>query len=571
MTNAGRCEERLRDHWPRMNSWGQALQRGVEVVFCAWHPVKVAGTALAAAMILSASLCDASATAGQPAAGPAAPTAVVTVRPIALGRPNPVGFVGLSLEYRTVLSYSGTDPRAINPVFVRLLQNLVPDQSPVLRIGGDSTDWTWWPVPKMLRPLGVTYDITPRWLAVARALAQATRARYILGINLEANSDPIEAAEARALLSGIGRRYVASLELGNEPELYPKLGWYKTANGVFVPGRPTSYDFHDYSNEFSSFEKAMSPVPVDGPSSGSYLWLTHLPQFLAAAGSLGDVTVHSYWLNACLRSPRLLGYPSVPHLLRPDPPSRLARGLKRYAVLAHADHVPIRIDEMNSVTCRGKHGVSDVFASALWALNALFQAMSDGVDGVNIHTFPGTANQLFGFSHVKGRWVATVRPEYYGLLMFAQAAPPGTKLMRVIQIATGQTRAWATIGTNGYVRVVLINDSLTRSSSVLVRTPSPAGRPTLERLLAPSAEAAEGITIDGQSFGAQTATGALTGPSSTVTLQSSASAGAITSNVVTLPAASAAMLTIPSRRLPYTFRGSVSGVLNSAFGDILPG
>ena len=52
---------------------------------------------------------------------------------------------------------------------------------------------------------------------------------------------------------------------------------------------------------------------------------------------------------------------------------------------------------MNSVTCAGRSGVSDAFASALWALNALFEAGADGIDGVNIHTFPGTANELFSF------------------------------------------------------------------------------------------------------------------------------------------------------------------------------
>ena len=154
------------------------------------------------------------------------------------GRPLPAGFVGLSLEYPTVLSYAGTDPLAIDPVFVRLLRNLAPAQAPVLRIGGDSTDWSWWPIPKMRRPLGITYDITPGWLAVVRALARETDLRYILGINLEADNPAIEVTEAHTLLAGIGRQYVEALELGNEPELYSLLGYYDNAMGSPVPGRP---------------------------------------------------------------------------------------------------------------------------------------------------------------------------------------------------------------------------------------------------------------------------------------------------------------------------------------------
>src|ERR1700678_3870135 len=127
--------------------------------------------ALALAVMIAAPALGphgASAIARPPRVTPSAPTAMVMVGAQGQGRPIPAGFVGLSLEYRTVLSYAGTDPRAINPVFVRLVGNLNPHQAPVLRIGGDSTDWTWWPVPKLRRPPGITYNITPNWLAVAR-------------------------------------------------------------------------------------------------------------------------------------------------------------------------------------------------------------------------------------------------------------------------------------------------------------------------------------------------------------------------------------------------------------------
>ena len=262
------------------------------------------------------------------------------------------------------------------------------------------------------------------------------------------------------------------------------------------------------------------------------------------------VTVHSYWLNACLSASKLPGYPTVSNLLNPYPPSRLTRSLAQYASISHADHLPIRIDEMNAVTCGGRPGVSDVFASALWLLNALFEAAADGIDGVNIHTFPGTANEVFSFSRVNGEWLGTVAPEYYGLLMFSQAAPAGARLLQIAQRDTGQTRVWATLDKDGDTRLLLINDSLTRSSSVDVQTVVADEPAELERLLAPSAYAKRGITIDGQSFGAQTATGALAGPTSTTTLAPSSSRSGAASYAVTLPAASAALLTIPPTRQP---------------------
>ena len=469
-------------------------------------------------------------------------------------RPVPPGFVGLSLEYRDILTYGGPNPKAINPLFVRLIQNLAPGQTPVLRIGGDSTDWSWWPVPGVKKPPGVTYTITRQWIASARALAQDTGALYILGVNLEADNPRIEKAEARALLTGITWRYVEAVELGNEPELYAALPWYKTATGQRVRGRPPTYNFLAFNDEFLKFHEAEPWIPLAGPSSGSYGWLENLPAFLTSEPSLKLVTVHSYWLNRCARSATQAGYPTVPHLLSANPPSRVTGNLARYAATAHAHGVPIRIDEMNSVTCGGEKGVSDVFASALWALNALFEAAGDNIDGVNIHTFPGTANQLFSFTW-DGSWNAAVRPEYYGLLMFTQAMPPGASLLRVYEPAKDPLRAWGALDRAGTLRVVLINDSLTAPRTVVVEppsqaqlagllpagtaAPSPDGPAQLEQLTAPSPYATSGIELAGQSFGASTPSAVMTGTPTTSTITPASS-----TYTVTVPAASAAMLTL---------------------------
>jgi hypothetical protein len=53
-------------------------------------------------------------------------------------------------------------------------------------------------VSHCVRPRGVEYSISPRWLAVTRALADGIGARLILGVNLEANQSSIAVAEAKA-------------------------------------------------------------------------------------------------------------------------------------------------------------------------------------------------------------------------------------------------------------------------------------------------------------------------------------------------------------------------------------
>src|SRR5579884_2370881 len=88
-----------------------------------------------------------------------------------IGRPVPSGFLGISMEFSSLYAYAGTEPAAPNPVFARLLGALAPGQRLVLRIGGDSSDRTWWPIPGMATPAWAQYTLSPHWTAVARALA----------------------------------------------------------------------------------------------------------------------------------------------------------------------------------------------------------------------------------------------------------------------------------------------------------------------------------------------------------------------------------------------------------------
>ncbi|MGZ4215238.1 MAG: hypothetical protein ACXVH1_04875 [Solirubrobacteraceae bacterium] len=55
---------------------------------------------------------------------------------------------------------AGSDPDALNPGFVQLVRNVVPGAQPVIRLGGDSTDWSWWPIPHTRKPLGIRYTLT---------------------------------------------------------------------------------------------------------------------------------------------------------------------------------------------------------------------------------------------------------------------------------------------------------------------------------------------------------------------------------------------------------------------------
>ena len=98
---------------------------------------------------------------------------LLDVAPTPVSRPIPAGFIGLSIEYPSLLAYSGNRPGAPNPTFIKLVQELNPSGSPIIRFGGDTTDWTWWPTRGVKRPPGIRYALTRRWLAVTRATARA--------------------------------------------------------------------------------------------------------------------------------------------------------------------------------------------------------------------------------------------------------------------------------------------------------------------------------------------------------------------------------------------------------------
>jgi hypothetical protein len=449
------------------------------------------------------------------------------------------GFVGVSFEYRALHVYTGRDPLAVDPALLGLLGGLAPGQSPIIRIGGDSTDGSWWPIRGMVPQGGIYYPITKGWLRTTQALAKDLNAKLILGINLAAGRPAIAAAEGRAFLDGIGRRYIDALEIGNEPDLYGVFAWYRDRRGHTYRARGRGYNLSAYTKQFTQWSHVLPNLPLAGPATSGPAWMGGLGKLIAAEPRLKLVTYHRYPLRACITNPSDPAYPTIPSLLADSSSAGLAAPLAAYAKLAHQHHLPFRVAEMNSASCEGAKGVSDTFASALWALDTMFNFAAVGVDGVNVHMLPGSNYELFTPSQTStGTWQAFVHPEYYGLLMFAQAFPPGAQLLPVSAPA-GPTKVWATAGSDGTVRVTVINQDTLNEHDVAVQIPNAVTPGTVESLQAPGITATSGVTLGGQTFGAETTTGTLPPAATTPVVPA---AGVYT---VPVPPGSAALLTIP--------------------------
>jgi hypothetical protein len=479
--------------------------------------------------------------------------ASLVVTPRAVSRPIPQGFLGLALEYSGIRAWVGPGGAvAPNPVLVQLIRNLDPVGRPVIRVGGLSTDRSWWPVPGMSQPLGVTFTLTPAWAQSLQSLARALDARLVMGVNLEADSPRLAQTEAAALLTSLGRRYVSALDIGNEPPLYSSVPWYRRQGNEVIPwyshvGTPVfSRDLRwgpaGFVSQYARILDALPRIPIAGPDTQRATWFAAYERFVSPRSRVRMLVSHGYGLNNCVTNPASAAYPSIPHLLNDYALHDLLNTLTPYIGAAHRNGATFRIDEMGSVTCNGRLGVSDTMASALWGAGALFSVARDGVDGVNLHTYPGLSNGLFDFTASARGWTADVHPLYYGALLFAQAAPAGSRLLRVTYSGPRDLHGWATAGPGRARHVVLLNDSLTDNAVVAVQGPrrvlgsAPA---ELARLSAPSIRSTGDVTLGGRSFGTATDSGRLR---PAVADPVRARRGVYR---VTVPAASAAVLSFP--------------------------
>jgi hypothetical protein len=508
---------------------------------CHHAPVLRRALAVAAAALgLALAGFFAPARAGFASPAPAdADTLSATVATNPSGPSMPGGFVGVSFEFRAVHQYTGNNPLAIDPVLLNLLRGLTPGQQPVIRIGGNSTDGSWWPLKGMIPPGGIYYPITNGWLRTTKALAADLKAKLILGVNLAAGRPAIAAAEGRAYMSGIGRKYIDALEIGNEPNLYSVFSWYKDRRGHVYRSRSRSYKLTNYIQQFKQWAKVLPNVPLAGPAASNPHWMSQLGTFVKASPRLKLVTYHRYPLRGCTTDAKDPSFPSIPNLLADSSSAGLAAGLKPFVKVAANHRLPLRVAEMNSASCEGAKGVSDTFASGLWALDTMFNFAKAGVQGVNFHMLPGSHYELFTISKTSGGgWQAFVHPEYYGLQMFAQAFPQGARLLNV-KAPSGPTKVWATRAADGTIHVVVINQDATNEHDVAVTVPGQTAAGTIESLTAPSISATGGVQLGDESYGPETATGTLP------TLTQAASAPTSSVYTIPAPAASAQMLTIP--------------------------
>lgn len=187
---------------------------------------------------------------------------------------------------------------------------------------------------------------------------------------------------------------------------------------------------------------------------------------------------------------------SLEKLLHPDP--KLAPQLEKLQAASTSSHVPYRICETNSFCGGGKPGVSDTFGSALWVLDYMLALASADAAGVNIESGVNQLGFISWYSPIgddeHGSYSA--RPEYYGMLAFAQAQR-GQRVAISYDVARLNLTAYAVLSGRNRLAVVVINKDASRDASVIIAAEQHFVRANVLRLTGPSLENRVGIMLGG--------------------------------------------------------------------------
>jgi len=445
------------------------------------------------------------------------------VHPDELGNPIAPDFTGLSYE-TSQLSDPSFFSRENAPLagFHRRL-----GAAGILRIGGNTSEFSVWsptaaiqPTPEALGPDTGRHPaprrpVTPLAVRNLRGFLELSGWRLIYGLNMGSESPETVAAEAAYVAAVMGERLVA-LQLCNEPDLFH-------SNGL----RPADYDYRQFATEWRRYLRAvrrrLPHVPVAGPdTAGNNEWLL---QFADEQRHDLSFLTHHYYAEGPPTDPSM----TIGRLLGPSP--RLEAELAAAAAARRQTGLAFRLAETNSCYRGGKPGVSDTFASALWAADLMYRLAQADAIGINFHG--GGYGWYTPVAGTRGNGFVA-RPIYYGMLLFAVAGAGRLVMTQLQGAADGSLAAYCVKTPDGTLKLVLLNRSLDRDATLTVAVPGVKSASVL-RLNAPRADDTTDVTFGGAVVGND---GAWT---PTVAESLAARRGAVTLGV---PQASGALVTL---------------------------
>ena len=379
----------------------------------------------------------------------------------------PANFIGLSYEKSAVTE---NHFRPDNLVLVNLHKNL---GSGVLRFGGNKVELTQWSreTPKE-KPAKGTFVATTNDMDKFYAFIKSVDWKVIHAVNLASNKPELFSDEINYAVK-IGGNSIMGFEIGNEPDHYDK---------DTKKLREKGYAYPQYKSELEKAHtvilKQNPGIKLIGPATTSGGFRFYEPCVNDFKDKLSLATSHFYPTSAISSPP-----PTCESLLSVASKKKTIAMADKHLAVAQKAGVPWRLAECNSASMGGTNGVSDVFAAAVWGADFLFDIAEHGGTGVNLHTIFGL-NGYTAISYDKEKKIYAVRPLYYSLLLFKDAG--NGKLIDADTKSTGNVVSHATLGTDGKLRVIVINKELTKASNAVVLANPKRTHGTVTRLSASS-------------------------------------------------------------------------------------
>ncbi|HEY4197269.1 MAG TPA: glycosyl hydrolase family 79 C-terminal domain-containing protein [Mucilaginibacter sp.] len=397
---------------------------------------------------------------------------VITLHQASPGYTISPQFIGLSFETGILTGY----PEYLNvnnKMLVQLFGNIGPG---LLRIGGDTSDeigWTGSARDGATAPDMLTTSDVDRLSAFSRL----TGWPVLFGLNM-ANDDAKTAAnEAMYVNNSLGSNLFA-FQSGNEPDIYQS---YKF--------RSAAYDANGYNSDWEKYRTSIiSMVPnasFAGPDVAyNVSWVT---TFAFSESSLVKLLDAHYYVEGPASDPQI----NYHDLLSTDYDLPGYINTLKTASVQHG--VPYRITECNNIYGGGKAGTSDVFASALWALDFMWTVAENDGQGINFH-----GGQSYFYSPVTmANGVLTVHPEYYAMLAFKYGGSGGITIPLSMSNTKFNCSAYACLKQDKSYTITLINKEDTKDMSFNVPINSHSSTITVARLIAPTITSTTGVTFAG--------------------------------------------------------------------------
>jgi hypothetical protein len=381
------------------------------------------------------------------------------------------------------------------PLHDRVL-SLVRCDGPVqLRIGGDSADHVFWSPVRAL-PEWV-FELTPGWLNEVSSIVRRSHVRLILDLNLVTASLRNATRWASTAVAKLPHGNIPGVRNRQRTDINSQTFWRSTSlGGLGSRVLPRQITADSYVTAFAAYARALARVSLGVPLMGPALaepglhigWVSTL--LASPHPGLCAVTAHRYPLSACSQSGTQT-YPTIRRVPSEAATAGMPQTVRPAVRLAARAALPVRLTELNSVTCGGTRGVSNTFATAPWAPDALFELVHAGVASADVHVRANAINAAFTLN----RHGLVAHPLLYGMILFARMLGPHPQLvgLRLQNLHRFHLKAWA-VRTQGKVIHVLLIDKGQHSVRVGLRLPA-TGPATVQRLHAPSVSGTSGIDI----------------------------------------------------------------------------